>query len=458
MMPSTDAAASDALNDHRTRRLLDEPIVPLLLRMAWPNILIMVAQAATGLIETWWVSKLGTNALAGMALAFPPIMLMTMLSAGALGGAISSSVARALGAGRQAQADALVLAAAVINVVAGSVFAIIFLLFGEPIYQLLGGSGGELEAALTYSNTVFAGNILIWLMNGLASVIRGTGNMLFPAIVICVGVAFLIPLSPLLIFGFGPLPGFGIAGAGLALLVFYAAGSAAMGWYLLSERTPVRFRWSVLSPAAVKSILTIGTVSAVNSVQTNVTIAGATALVGTVAGASAVAGFGTGARLEYLLIPLVFGIGAPLVALVGTNIGAGQRDRALRIGMVGAALAFAVTEIIGVAAAIYPEAWMSLFSADPNVIATGSAYLRTVGPAYGFFGLGIALYFASQGAGRLLWPVCSGLLRLVLALGGGYIALSMTGSLTALYGALAAGLVVFGLSVLVAVKSGAWFR
>ena len=74
----------------RTLRLLEGSIVPTLLRMAWPNVLVMVAQAATGLIETYFVAKLGTDALAGMALVFPCVMLMQMISAGAMGGGISS--------------------------------------------------------------------------------------------------------------------------------------------------------------------------------------------------------------------------------------------------------------------------------------------------------------------------------------------------------------------------------
>src|SRR5689334_17702453 len=140
-----------------------------------------------------------------------------------------------------------------------------------------------------------------------------------------------------------------------------------------------------------------------------------------------------------MIIPLVFGLGAPLVALVGTNIGAGQRERALRIALVGGALAFAVTEGIGVAAAIWPQLWLALFSADPAVIEAGSTYLRAVGPTYGFFGLGLALYFASQGAGRLFWPLFGGFLRLLIALGGGWLALRLGGSLAWLFAALALG-------------------
>lgn len=444
--------------DPRTRRLLEAPVLPLLIRLAWPNVLIMLAQASTGLIETWWVAKLGTDALAGMALVFPAVMLMTTISAGAIGGGISSAVARALGAGRRYEADALVLHAVVINIVLGLGFSALFLAFGRSIYSFLGGSGGELEAALTYSNAVFAGNLLIWVMNGLASVIRGTGNMAVPALVTCVGVALLIPISPLLIFGIGPLPALGVAGGGVALLVFYGGGTLAMAWYILSGRNPVRFSWVRLHWSPLAGILRVGALSSLQSIQTNAIIAGATAIVAAAAGVNAVAGFGTGVRLEYLLIPLIFGIGAPMVAMVGTNIGAGRKDRALTIAICGAGLAFVVTEAIGLAAALFPKAWLALFSTEPAMIETGSAYLRIVGPFYGFFGLGLSLYFASQGAGRLFWPLVAGALRLIVALIGGWLALRFTGSLSAFFAALALALLVYGLVMFAAVRGGAWFR
>ncbi|MGZ3340056.1 MAG: MATE family efflux transporter [Reyranella sp.] len=452
-----EAPPRPALSPH-TRRLLQDPVVPMLLRMAWPNILIMLAQASTGLIETFWVARLGTDALAGMALVFPVVMLMQTISAGAMGGGISAAIARALGRGSRDDADALVLHAVVINVALGIVFSTIMLAFGRPIFQALGGTGGELEAALLYSNVVFAGNVLLWVMNGLASAIRGTGNMLVPAIVICVGVVFLVPLSPVLIFGWGPLPALGVAGGGTAIVAFYVGGTAVLGWYVLSGRNLARLRRARLRWPLFRDILRVGAVASLQSVQTNVTIALATALVAGAAGVDAVAGFGTGVRLEYLLIPLVFGLGAPLVALVGTNIGAGQQQRALHIALTGGALAFALTETLGLVAAIWPAQWLSLFSAEPSMIDTGSAYLRIVGPAYGFFGLGLSLYFASQGAGRLFWSLFFGFLRVFISIVGGWLVLRWTGSLEWMFAALALGLVVFGTSVALAIRSGAWFR
>jgi putative MATE family efflux protein len=451
------AVPDRAAMNPRTRLLLEGRIVPTLLLLAWPNILVMLAQAATGLVETWFVSRLGTDALAGMALVFPGYMMMQMLSGGAVGGGISSAIARALGAGRRNDADALVLHAIVINMVLGLLFSVLVLAFGRPLYAAMGGSGGSLDAALEYSNVVFACAWLVWLMNALASVLRGTGNMLVPSVAICAGFVLLVPLSPVLIFGWGPVPALGIAGGGIAVVTTLLVSTLVMAWYLWSGRAVVRPRLAALRGAFFVDILRVGAVGSISTLQTTLVFVLTTALVGAAIGPEAVAGYGTASRLEYLLIPLVFGLGAPMVALVGTNIGAGQRERALRIALTGGAIAFVVTEAIGLAAALWPHAWLELYGHDPRMIETGSAYLRLVGPAFGFFGLGLSLYFASQGAGRLAWPLLSGFLRLVIAIGGGWLVLRFTDSLNALFAALALALVVYGVSLATAIRSGVWF-
>jgi putative MATE family efflux protein len=435
--------------DARTRGLLEAPVVPVLLRLAAPNVLVMLAQAATGLIEAYFVGKLGTDALAGVTLVFPVLMLMQMMSAGAMGGGISSAIARALGAGRRGDADALALHALAIGVVLGG---------GPWLYGAMGGHGATLTAALTYSNVIFCAAVLIWVFNSLANVIRGTGNMAVPAIVTSVGAAGLIPLSPCLIFGVGPFPRLGIAGGAVAVVLYYLLGTIALAGYLRSARSviqlplhAIRFRWPLF-----RDILRVGLVAALVTVTTNLTIAIATGLVGRF-GTAAIAGYGTGARLEYLLVPLVFGLGSPLVAMVGTNIGAGQRERALRAAWIGAAIATGLAELIGLAAAAAPHAWLSLFGHDPAMLDAGSRYLRAVGPFFGLYGLGMALYFASQGAGRLLWPLLANLTRLVIAAAGGWLALRAGGDLTHVFLALSVALTAFGLINAAAVAAGAWF-
>ena len=219
-------------------------------------------------------------------------------------------VARALGSGRRADADALVLHAVLINLALGLLTSALFLVFGRQLYAAMGGRGGSLEAAMAYSNVVFAGNVLIWLMNALASVIRATGNMAFPSTVVCIGVALLIPLSPIFIFGLGPLPGMEIAGGGVAVVATTALMAAILAWYILSGISIVRFRIARLKAAFFADILRVGGVGSLSTLQTTLTVALTTELVGAAAGPDAVAGYGTGSRLEYLLIPLVFGLQA----------------------------------------------------------------------------------------------------------------------------------------------------
>jgi putative MATE family efflux protein len=444
--------------DPRTRVLLEAPIASTLLRLAMPNMLVMVAQAAAGLVEAYFIGKLGTDALAGVALVFPVVMLMQMMSAGAIGGGIASSIARALGAGRRADANALTLHALVIALGLGTAFTIGVVGGGRWLYQAMGGNGRALEAALTYSNWVFAGAVLVWLFNSLGAVLRGTGNMAFPAAVTCVGVVILVPASPALIFGWGPFPALGIAGGAVALVSYYVLGCLALVAYLWGGRSvlhpslrAVRFRWPLF-----RDILRVGAVGALVTVTTNLTIMVGTAFVGEF-GAAAIAGYGTGARLEYLLVPLVFGLGAPLVAIVGTSIGAGQRVRALRTAWIGAAIAFVLTEAIGLCAAAFPTAWLSLFDTDPQMLEAGATYLRTVGPFYGMFGLALSLYFASQGAGRLLWPLLGTVARLAIAALAGWLALRWTGELSHVFLAQSVGLIAAGLINLAAVAGGAWF-
>lgn len=444
--------------DPRTRLLLEAPIVRTLLRLAAPNVVVMVAQAAVGLIETYFVGKLGTDALAGMALVFPIVMLMQMTSAGSMGGGIASAIARALGAGRRDDANALVWHALVIALGLGLFFTVTLLSGGRWLYSLMGGKGAALEAALLYSIWAFSGVVLVWLFNSLAALIRGTGNMVVPANVTVVGVAFLIPASPLLIFGWGPLPGMGIAGGAIAMLLYYLLGSLALIYYLKSGRSILRptlvalqLRWALF-----RDILRIGLIGAIASISTNLSIGIATALSAHF-GAGALAGYGTASRLEYLIVPLVFGLGAPLVAMVGTCIGAGQRERAMRAAWTGAAIAFALTETIGLLAALFARQWLSLFGNDPAMLETGTVYLHAVGPFYGFLGLGLVLFFASQGSGRLKWPVFASLARLGVGGAGGWLLLGAGSSLASVFLIQGVALSIYGTGTALAIAAGAWF-
>ena len=232
----------------RQQRLLTAPVLPLLLRQALPIIAVLVLQTLVGVAETFYVSFIGTNALAGVAMVFPLVMLMTMMSAGGIGGGVASAVARSLGAGKTRDADALVLHALVLAIVFGLIFMIGVVAGGPVLYRALGGTGRALDAALIYSRFVFIGAVPIWIVNQLAAALRGAGNVRTPAIISFIGAGVLIPLSPALIFGLRPFPALGIAGAGTGLSLFNSLAALVLLRIMMSGRAGLTLKWARLEP------------------------------------------------------------------------------------------------------------------------------------------------------------------------------------------------------------------
>ncbi|MBY6265741.1 MATE family efflux transporter [Azospirillum sp. 412522] len=438
--------------------VLDGPVAPTMLRLAVPTTLVLVVQTLVGVAETYFVGFLGTEALAGVALVFPMLMLMQMMANGGIGGGVSSAVARTLGAKRREDAEALIWHAVVLACAFGLLFTAAAFLAGPTLYRAMGGAGPTLTAALTYSGVVFAGSIPVWVTALLSSALRGAGNVTVPALVISSGTALLIILSPALIFGWGPFPRLGVAGGGAAVVIYYLFAALALMLYLRSSKSLLKLRIVPLRTRLFKDIMGVGLLSAIGTIQVNLTVTFVTAAVGRF-GADAIAGYGIASRLDYIQIPLIFGLGTAMVTMVGHNIGAGQMARARRVAWIGASLAFGMTEFIGLAAAIFPQAWIGLFSDDPRVLAMGTLYLRTVAPVYGAVGLGLALYFASQGAKRVLFPVLAGTVRMIVAAFIGWSAVAWFGAgLSTLFQITALAAVSYGLLTAAAMIGGAWGR
>jgi len=252
----------------------------------------------------------------------------------------------------------------------------------------------------------------------LGNAVRGTGNMSLPSGVIVGSVIVHVLISPLLIFGWGPVPALGPAGAGWGLMLSFGTGSLVLIAYLRSSRSLIRlaFRGVSLRWELFAEILKVGVPGLVNVIITNLSVVLLTGIAGHL-GREAAIGYAMGARLEYILIPLAFGFGAALVAMVGTNWGARQYRRAREIAWTGAATVAGACATIGLIAALFPALWMGLFSDDPEIIRLGTSYLRIVGPIYGLYGLGMALYFATQGFGSVLKTVTANAVRLLASAG-----------------------------------------
>jgi Na+-driven multidrug efflux pump len=429
--------------------LLTRPIAPTILRLAIPNATVMIVQILIGLLEVYFVSRAGIDALAGVAPVFPLVSLVVAIAQGALGGGIVTTVARALGTGRIGEASEYAWYAVLLGIPLGLATTALMVALGPALYSHMGVSGNALEIAVSYSFTIFAGAVLIWLFNLLMAVVRGTGNLQVPVIVVCGGALIIVPLSPVLIFGAFGYPGLGPSGGAVAMLVYYGLGTLAYAAYLWGWFGVLKpsFRLPRLSLAPAFAVLRVGGMSAVVSATTNLTLAIVTACVA-MGGVEALAGYGAGSRLEFLLVPLAYGIGGPVGIVISANLGAGQIERAVSASWIGVLMAGAMTELIGLTAAAFPQAWIGIFSQDPSVLQVGAEYLHRVGPFFGFFGVGYALYCIGQATRRMEASVLAALLRAAIAVLGGLAVVWLKADVTWNFIAVALGMLAFGLFAL----------
>src|SRR5882672_1475948 len=439
--------------------LLTSPILPTLLQLAIPNAIAMFGTALVAVLVTSYIGRLGTEPLAGIALVFPFGMLTQMMSAGAMGGGVSSAISRAIGAGDRDRAATLALHAAMIGACAGIFFTVMMLAFGRAFYMLLGGRSGVLEQAMHYSQVLFSGAISIWQVNTLASVIRGTGDMRIPSATL-IGTALVqIVVGGALGLGLFGLPKFGMRGVAAGQLTAFTLGAMFLTWYLVSGRSRLmlNFKGFTFQRDMFFDILKVGAVSCLSPLQTVLTVLIFTKILAGF-GTETLAGYGMGSRLEFLLTPIAFAFGVASVPMVGMAMGAGLVTRARQVAWTAAAAAGLSVGLVGLVVAIWPALWVSLFTSDPGVTAAAYSYFALAGPAFGFFGMGVCLYFSSQGAAKVVGPVLAGTIRLLLVGLGGWWLVSIAAPAWTLFALVGAAMVVFGLSTAASIRLTRWSK
>ncbi|TAJ33352.1 MAG: MATE family efflux transporter [Reyranella sp.] len=426
--------------------LLVAPIGASLWKLAAPTTAVMIAQTFVAIAETFIFGRLGTEALAGFALVFPLMMMMTMMAAGGMGGGVAAAMARAMGAGRRDDARALVLHSLVLGTVLALLFTLLAWTVAPSLYRLLGGEGRVQEHALTYSNVLFSGAILIWANFFLSSLLRGGGDAATPGRYMLISSVAQVPLSYVLALGVGDWPGIGMAGPAISSLVTSAVSALLQARALWGGK--LGFVPAIggigLQGRLFWDILRVGLIASFSAFTANLTAMLVTGLVGRF-GVAALAGYGIGVRLEFMLVPLAFGIGSGLTTLVGVAAGASDWQRAVRAAWIGSLVAGLGIGAFGWTVALLPEGWARLFTNDPDVVAATVSYITRVAPFYCLFGVGMTLSFASQGAGRMKAPFAAGIARLLVATLGGWFAVEQLGwGLEGVFTAIAVGMIVFG--------------
>lgn len=432
------------------KAILTGPILSVMLKLALPTMLVLFIQTLIGLLETYFVSSLGTDVLAGVSVVFPILMLMQMLANGGFGGGLASAISRASGAGRWSDVQSLVWHGIILSAILGSFFTVVMLSSAHAIYQLMGVRGPALDAALKYSNIIFIGSPLIWAVALLSAALRGAGDTKTPARITLLGGILLFPLSPLLIYGWGIIPSLGVMGAGIAVLSYYIFAIVLLIKHMRSNQSVIKLSITPIRIPFFKDILGVAVLASLGVIQLNLTVVIITSLVGQF-GSDAVAGYGIASRLDYIQIPLMFGIGSAIMTMVGMNYGAGHFKRARHITLIGVLITFLLTGSIGLFFSIFPSLWLGIFSNDPSVLVNGKNYLQYVAPFYGMIGIGMALYFAGQATKNLKGPLIAGTLRMLIAtLIGGIAVLYYDMSLSILFQIIGVSAFIFGLASLMA--------
>ena len=400
-------------DDEKTKLLLTFPISTVLWKLATPNVAGVSMMTAVTFFDAWFVGHLGIQALASLALVFPFQALMQMMAGGAIGGGITSAVARAKGSGNSTSAQKIAFNGLIIGTFISLLYTIILGFFPNEIFGLLSDSKDVIDGAVKYAKVGFGGAILTWLFFVLSSILRGFGDTYAPAKAMIIVGFFQIVMSGLFTLGFGNNLDLGVAGPAAALITCHTLAALFLLRKIITSNSIMSFHNCVIDWNSIFKILRVGGLGLINSITIVLTVVIITSFVADF-GVDALAGYGLGGRLELMLVPISFGIGAALTAAVGTNIGAGQYNRARKIAKTGALITFSTTGIFGVTVALMPWLWTDLFIKPGTAVVFASSYLTIAGPFYGFFAGGMSLYFASQGTGVMVLPVLVNIARLLI--------------------------------------------
>lgn len=394
--------------------LLAEPPLRAVVRLAAPTTAVMLIAALSNILHTYFVSRLGDDAIAAVSLVFPISMVLLTVVSGGLGAGVAAGIARALGGGRLADARALAEHALLITAGLAVAGTLATELGARQLFALMGGTGAVLDQATLFARVLFGGLLIAFAAGTLDAVLRGAGNVRVPALCGTLSLLLQIAFTPLLMFTLD----LGLIGAPLATLAGQAIGLAPRAHFLFGVRSPVRPR---LLPREFRlhhftEILRVGIPASLSAGLNYLTLL---VLTGTVArfGDAALAAYGLGSRLDFLLFSLGFGVAASAMTLVGMAIGAGQRARAGQYVRASALVAVALVALPTLLVIIRPSLWIGIFTDAPAIHAVGGAYFHIVGPTYVFMVVSMVVASSFQAQARAVVPLAVMVGRVVLVLG-----------------------------------------
>jgi putative MATE family efflux protein len=391
------------MNARAPNTLLEGSILKSLLTLAIPIVLANVLQSAYQLIDAFWVGRLGGAAVAAVSLSFPVMFLMIALGMG-LAMAGSTLTAQYRGAGDDSMVSHV--AAQTLNMVAAlSIVLSVLGYLGAPgLLHLMGVAPEVYDGALGFMRVSFVALLFNFTFFVFQSIMRGVGRPTLPVYIVLVTVILNFALDPLFIFGWGPVPGYGVMGAALATLSTQILATIAGMVVLRMGRHGIHVKRRDFIPdfAYMKRALYLGAPASVEQSARALGLMVLTFLI-TSFGTQTLAAYGVGSNILQVVIIPAFGLSMAVSVLAGQNIGAGNAERAAQIGRLGAQLSFAILTGIGVIVFLFAPAFATFFVPhDPGVIAAAAHFLRVMALAWGFMGIQLALTGVLRASGNMM--------------------------------------------------------
>ncbi len=407
----------------------------LLLRFSGPAIVAMLVHSSYNIVDAIFVGRLGTEALAALTVAFPLMMIFMAIGMGTGVGA-ASLISRRLGAKDHEGANRVAGVTITLAIVIGALMTIVCLPNLEALLRLFGATGSVLPLAKSYMSILATFAVVNFFSLTVGNIIRAEGNPVFPSVVMIVAAVTNIILDPVLIFGLGPIPAMGVAGAATATVIARTIATVLFIVYFASGRTSYQFRLGYFLPnlKILVEIYRVGMASIVRMIAGSVVMVFFNRIAASF-GVIPLAVIGVLFRSSSFAFMPCMGLGQGMLPLVGYNFGAKLKDRVGEVVVKAGLATFVWGVLCWIFVMLLSTEVMSIFNTDPQFLAEGSRALRIF--ALGFFTIGIQMTLSVffQGIGKGLPSLVLASARQVLFLLPGLLLLPRIFGLTGLWAA-----------------------
>lgn len=384
----------------KEKKYTEGKLISALVSLALPIILANVLQTAYQLIDTFWLGRLGANAVAAVSVSFPILFLILSLGAGlTLAGTVL--VSQHKGANNQKMVNSASSQTVFVVFCISVLLAIVGYFAAGPLMKLIGAGPEIYSDSVDYFKVSSLGFVFLFMFFVFQSLMRGIGNVMLPVYVVLVTVLLNLVLDPLFIYGFGPVPGFGVAGAAVASVITQGLSAIAGIYVMWKGKHGIQIHFSEMKwdlPWA-KKLFQLGLPS---SMEQSARALGMTMMVVLVTsfGSETVAAYGVGARMLSFVIVPALGLAIATTTLVGQNVGARKLKRAEKTGFLSIKVAFIGLTAIGILLFVFAEDLVRFFVPnEPKVIEDGALFIKIMGPSFGFLGVQQVINGTFNGAG-----------------------------------------------------------